>query len=33
MTTDHRFQLRPNRIVLINRVSLEMDNRLLVIIG
>jgi len=33
MTTDHSFLLKPNWIVLINRVSLGMDNRLLVIFG
>jgi len=33
MTTDHSFQLKPNRIVKIIRVSLEMNNRLFVILG
>jgi len=33
MTTDHSFRLRPNLIVLINMVSLGMDNRLLVILS
>ena len=33
MTTDHSFQLRPNWVVQINKVSLEMDNRLFVILS
>jgi len=33
MTTDLNFQLRPNWIVQINKVSLGMDNRLFVKLG
>ena len=33
MTTDPSFQLRPNWIVQINRVSIGMDSRLFVILG